>query len=252
MAGLGLWLWSSPSQYEWSQAHRNHQESTPLRCTSTALFGAEISLTSSGLRAVSLIMYSVFLAPALNLLFPALVFSIPFIIYGRSASFSSQADASVVAGNADDQLAAELRPSARLDSAPVDSANSRRVFLTMNLIDITQATWPILIGLIFLLGVNILFIADIETSLHQASPYQESGESQWTFGQILALLLLVLPLRDVYDYIRECMKFEYANKCTEVLKDSLNRQSPDLDTALRAAKHADDVRVHINGQYPTL
>jgi hypothetical protein len=237
MAALGLWLWISPLQFEWRQAHRNGQELIPLHCTSTTLFGADIALTSPGLRVVSLIVYSVFLVPALNLLFSALVFMVPFVRHGYNTSSGSHV---------------EQRPSAHPDTAPADLANSGRTMRTIKVAKVLQATWPILLGLILLLGVNLVFIADIEINLHRAIPFQEAGEAQWTFGQILALLLLALPIRDVFDYIRECIKADYAQKCTKMLKTSLNKEIPDLDGALQAAKHADDVRVHINGEYSGL
>jgi hypothetical protein len=248
MAVLGLWLWISPSHYKWSQAHRHQQNLIPLRCTSTVLFGVDIALTSSGLQIVSLIMYSVFLAPALNLLFPALVFLFLFIGYGSSASSGFHSDESVLASKVNERLLTELHTSACSDSVPLDSTNSGRAILAVKVAELLQATWPILVGLIFLLGVNLVLIADIETNLCRATLNQEPGEAQWTFGQTLALTLLVLPIRDVYDYIRECIKTDYAQKCTKMLKISLNQDNPDLDIALQLARHADDVRVHINGK----
>jgi len=54
------------------------------------------------------------------------------------------------------------------------------------------------------MAVNIVFISDIETTIHRAEPIQHTGdESRWTFGQTLAIFLLILPVRDVYDYIRD-------------------------------------------------
>jgi hypothetical protein len=59
----------------------------------------------------------------------------------------------------------------------------------------TPSIVPTVIGLVLLLAINIIFLVDIELTLLQAS----SGESGWTFGQILAMLLLVLPLRDLVE-----------------------------------------------------
>lgn len=44
--------------------------------------------------------------------------------------------------------------------------------------------------------VDILFIVDTELTLQRNEAYQGGEEREWGFGQILALLLLVVPLRD--------------------------------------------------------
>jgi hypothetical protein len=54
----------------------------------------------------------------------------------------------------------------------------------------------LLVGLLSLFLVNILFIVDTELTLQRNEAYQGSEESEWGFGQILALLLLAVPLRD--------------------------------------------------------
>jgi hypothetical protein len=51
-------------------------------------------------------------------------------------------------------------------------------------------------GLLILLSINIIFMADTELTIKRGAKFQQPGESQWTFGQTLALLLLSLPIRD--------------------------------------------------------
>jgi hypothetical protein len=51
-------------------------------------------------------------------------------------------------------------------------------------------------GLVILLSINIIFMADTELTIKRGAKFQQPGESQWTFGQTLALLLLSLPIRD--------------------------------------------------------
>jgi len=76
MAALGLWLWCSPQRYETVQAVRLGSSANllPLRCTNTTLFGSSIPLTSVALNRISLIFYSIFLVPGLNLVIPASFF----------------------------------------------------------------------------------------------------------------------------------------------------------------------------------
>ena len=53
-----------------------------------------------------------------------------------------------------------------------------------------------------LVAINVLFIVDIELTLRRNKGHQTDEEGQWGFGQILALLLLVMPLRDAWNALR--------------------------------------------------
>jgi hypothetical protein len=55
----------------------------------------------------------------------------------------------------------------------------------------------IVMGLLMLLFVNLLFIVDTELSISRNESQQGSQDGLWTFGQTLALLLLLLPLWNV-------------------------------------------------------
>jgi hypothetical protein len=75
MAAVGIWLWSSPFLFEESQSRLTHDyPDLPVGCTSNAVLGHDIQLASRGLQKWSLIIYSCFLVPGLNLLLPALLF----------------------------------------------------------------------------------------------------------------------------------------------------------------------------------
>ncbi|KAJ3528410.1 hypothetical protein NMY22_g9422 [Coprinellus aureogranulatus] len=59
-------------------------------------------------------------------------------------------------------------------------------------------------GLAFLSAVNIVFVVDIELTSRRNKDLQngsDSDEAEWGFGQILAMLLTVLPLRDLIEAI---------------------------------------------------
>jgi hypothetical protein len=89
---------------------------------------------------------------------------------------------------------------------------------------------PIFIGLAILFAINIIFIVDIELTLRQNSSHDES---RWTFGQTLAILLLVLPLRDSVDAMlarREKARQEEAERREKAHRDEL---------AAREKKHRD-------------
>jgi hypothetical protein len=97
---------------------------------------------------------------------------------------------------------------------------------------------PTSIGLMFLLAVNIVFMVDIETTI---SFHDVTDESKWTFGQTLAVLLLVLPIRDVVMFIMHVRKEKHDAKrhmrCTRDLKDAL--EHGDMARVKKAVQHAD-------------
>jgi hypothetical protein len=110
--------------------------------------------------------------------------------------------------------------------------------------DAKPSAVPVYIGLIFLLAVNIVFMADIESTIFN---HKVSSESQWTFGQTLAVLLLVLPLRDVAMFIvdvrTEKRHKERNAKCTQELKAALENDEMDhaerMGQVKEAVKYAD-------------
>ncbi|KAH8795894.1 ankyrin repeat-containing domain protein [Flagelloscypha sp. PMI_526] len=62
--------------------------------------------------------------------------------------------------------------------------------------------WPLGFGLVILAVVNAIFILDIERSIKINSSIADSSTEQgWTFGQILPLVLLLIPLRDVVEIL---------------------------------------------------
>jgi hypothetical protein len=62
---------------------------------------------------------------------------------------------------------------------------------------------PAYIGLGILLAINIIFVVDIEVTRNMNIRLQGEDEAHWGFGQILAILLLLLPLRDLVEAILE-------------------------------------------------
>jgi hypothetical protein len=76
----------------------------------------------------------------------------------------------------------------------------------------------LIVGLLCLLAVNILFVIDIEITLRRNEANQSGGDNDWGFGQVLALLLLIVPLRDAWTALREIE--EKLREIDEKLRDS--------------------------------
>jgi hypothetical protein len=210
MAAIGLWVWSSPYMFEQSQGHLLEiiNDLLPVECTYTSVLRNKISLMSQGLRLSSLIMYGVFLIPGLNLLIPAAVFLALFILYHQAWNLPRKSN----------------------HSTRSDETN--------------PSTVPIFVGLLLLLGINIVFLVDIETMLHGVVD-QRPDESQWSFGQTLALLLLSLPIRDLFEFLLEVRALRRRNEDTEKFEVALNER--DLPKMKELAKNADVTRFEVRG-----
>ncbi|KAF5348301.1 hypothetical protein D9756_010536 [Leucocoprinus leucothites] len=64
---------------------------------------------------------------------------------------------------------------------------------------------PTIISLAILAIIDVILLVDIEVALkvNTDNSILEPGDSQWTYGQTLALLLLLLPFRDIVEVIRQ-------------------------------------------------
>jgi hypothetical protein len=193
MSAIGIWLWSSPYLFENSQPDLVQHFPLSLKCTSIAILGYDVDFTSQGLRNWSLIIYSFFLLPGINLLVPVLLFLSMYIGFDKLL---------------------ESRPQPR---PGVVSAS---------------------LGLLFLLAVNVVFLVNIELTIYRAAGRQEGGESDWSFGQTLALFLLSLPIRDVVKFFQEVRKSQHREECTQELRSAVEHRN-----IARVRKYAENADV---------
>jgi lipopolysaccharide export LptBFGC system permease protein LptF len=107
----------------------------------------------------------------------------------------------------------------------------------------TASIVPTVIGLAVLLAINIIFLIDIELTLLQAS-----GESAWTFGQILAMLLLVLPLRDLVETVLSRQEKQRKKEHTQSLQNAV-KEGAKSETILALLKNGADVNTVVKGMY---
>ncbi|KAJ3505835.1 hypothetical protein NMY22_g17439 [Coprinellus aureogranulatus] len=186
MAALGIWLWSN------IQSFGSSTSSCATNYLSITILGAHVPFTSNPLRVTSLVIYGLFLLPAFNLILPMTLF-LGFVIWHHSR-YGTVAPKSSISAMSNPPPLPSLRP-----------LSSQRSF-TKPIIDVYTACirssiFPVGVGLAFLFAVNIIFIADIELTLRQNKDLQAAGETEWGFGQVLAVLLLVMPLRDLIEMI---------------------------------------------------
>jgi hypothetical protein len=164
MAGIGVWLWSNPSRL-----HTPTSDMGPC-IPSYSILGSHIPLTSRSLRVVSLIVYGYLLCPYLNI-FVALGFCTVLVMI---ITFDSHHDH------------AQLVPDVLKKLFP----NKQAV--------LTAWLWG---SLSFVFVLNVVFAIDIELMLSRNKHLQEAGEDTWGFGQVLALLMLAVPLYALFSSI---------------------------------------------------
>ncbi|KAH8077258.1 hypothetical protein BXZ70DRAFT_704804, partial [Cristinia sonorae] len=185
MAALGIWLWSNPRTF-------GTANTCAVDSATIAILGCRVPFASNALRVGSIMVYSVFLVPGLNLLAPMVLFLGLYLAY-HAWTKTHPRDATPSSPSPPSFLRAHI-PLARY-MADVMQWYDRSISVS--------GVQPIFVGLVILFVVNIIFLADIELTIQRNRHLQDSdsGETQWNFGQILAMLLLVLPLRDLAETI---------------------------------------------------
>ncbi|KAK7007863.1 hypothetical protein R3P38DRAFT_1621904 [Favolaschia claudopus] len=265
MAALGIWLWSNPRSFGKVQ---NTQDDSlcGILYASTNILGYKIPLGSDALRIISLVLYSSVLVPGLNLTLPIAGFVGIFLLHtslrpdprrnsnnkmagrgGKSPGDHRAMRAQWAARAArrrtrmateDTSWSAIKRPSPSPQSTNI---MGRSLFALQSWYD--PFLLPTILGLLLLFAINIIFIIDIELALRQNNYLQESDDSEWTFGQILALLLLVLPLRDL-------RIFGARRNVTTSLQNALRWHAP-TEILWDLVRRGADVNVIVDGPYPT-
>lgn len=194
MAVLGIWLWSAPQTFGTS----DQDSKCALDVAGLAILGAGVPFKSKALHSFSLALYSLFLVPGINLILPMALFV--GVYCWCHYQFPPKLPAS------------ETQAPQALGSEGVPVSERLRRAL------------PVCIGLGFLLLVNVIFITDIELTLHRNRHYQDqqSGdESEWGFGQILAMVLVFMPLRELMESIVR-RRQELQTKLNEALAKAIN------------------------------
>ncbi|KAH6902470.1 hypothetical protein BKA70DRAFT_672377 [Coprinopsis sp. MPI-PUGE-AT-0042] len=182
MAALGIWLWSDLQLF--GAGNRNPSDfksanECALDRAAIAILGQGVPLGSPTLRVASIVIYSLFLIPGVNLIGPMILFLVAYFGCCR---------------------------------APV------------------AKRWDVLpayIGLGILLVVNLVFIIDIELTLDSNRGLPSEDEADWGFGQILAILLLLLPLRDLVEAMLARRLKQRQEELDEDLQEAIETQAFD-------------------------
>jgi len=135
----------------------NQPQCTPQ--TFITILGRDIFVAHRSIRLASVVIYAAFLIPFVNVILMLICLALIYMVVITLAACC-------------------------MLMFRKDSDHKERLFLFSML-------W--LVGVILV----VVFVVDTELMVQKSSPLVKSGESQWTFGQTLAILMLVLPLTDV-------------------------------------------------------
>lgn len=169
LAGFGLWFWATVDTFGAAA------QCAPRLSISHLILGRSIAVTSRALRIISLTIYAAIAFPGLNV-----------VVLGgmmMACAFFLALMPGLV-------IKCTLSIMSRILPQPLEA----------------PSLWRSMVGhfsLYLLLSVNIVMVADTEAMVTLTKPFVKPGESEWTFGQTLALLLLMLPL---LEFIRSWVK----------------------------------------------
>ncbi|KAF7335098.1 Multiple ankyrin repeats single kh domain [Mycena venus] len=188
MAAVGIVLWLNRSKFG----------TPPIGCDPTlTIVGGPALFSSRALQIFSLIMYFLLLIPGVNLLLPILFFLALHIGYNWSRkNHKKQWDVCIRC----------IRSICRtLSKNKLEDVESQKVH-TKEVHTKEVHIAFLVIGLVLLVMINIIFLVDIELTLSRNKHFQSGEDDLWSFGQVLALLLLILPLRDAWNALQDIQK----------------------------------------------
>ncbi|KAJ7203146.1 ankyrin repeat-containing domain protein [Mycena pura] len=166
MAGLGIWLWANPGGF-----------GTSVKCQadpSLSIVGHNFFFDSGALRILSLIIYAVVAIPGINLAIPMFFLFSPYLV--------------------------NLAIGVKLEQSPDDLEDRKRVRWDKE----QRARWSsrcLIFGLLILLVINVIFLVDTELAISRNEFRQAGQDNIWSLGQVLALLLVVLPFKSLLMYL---------------------------------------------------
>lgn len=169
-----------------------------------AILGRPVRLGSYTLRIASLVVYAWFTLPGVNLSPPMAIF--------LAAYFGHH-----------------------------NCVRGRRLRLPGPLRYLGSPVLAIRAGLTLLLVVNVIFIIDIELTLRMNYDLQGGeDEEEWRFGQILAMLLVSMPLRDLIETILARREKRVAKRDRQIRRHEVNN---DLKKAIHAGESSKIMRL---------
>ncbi|KAK7044296.1 hypothetical protein R3P38DRAFT_2608460 [Favolaschia claudopus] len=191
LSGIGLWLWINPLKF----GKAENVGICAMNFSTYVLLGKHIRLGAPALRIVSLVLYGIFVVPGFNLVVPLAFFLGLFFVY-RSCHGKRSEHKFQPPWMQDKPVPSSERMKFR-QRGPL----KRSIFFLQTWVN--PFLVPTIVGLLLLFAICIVMILDIELTfrankhLETSIPGAGDSDNEWSFGQVLAVLLLVLPLREL-------------------------------------------------------
>ncbi|KAJ6530079.1 ankyrin repeat-containing domain protein [Mycena vulgaris] len=247
MAALGIWLWIDPASF-------GKANICAYEHGSTTILGNIVPLRSHRLRSWSLAIYSLFLLPGVNLMLPMGLFLWLFVAY-QSWHQRRQSTSSGALNTSRHTTHDRSAPNA---DSPLQSGRKsgfRQTTRSLTQLGAVFRAWkgrlpsfpsivPVVIGMAILFAINLIFLVDIELTLRRNRNPQDVADAAWTFGQILAMLLLVMPLRDLLETIFERREKRRRDEHTASLRNAVKGEASE-QTLLDLITNGADVNTRI-------
>ncbi|KAH8823770.1 hypothetical protein DL96DRAFT_1818541 [Flagelloscypha sp. PMI_526] len=98
---------------------------------------------------------------------------------------------------------------------------------------------PSVIGLTLLALINLALIVNTELTLHRNRSLQDSGDLRWTFGQTLAMLLLLLPLYELIETFAQRREENRKGEHTFILRGAIEKEEiGNIESLIRQGANA--------------
>jgi hypothetical protein len=241
MAVLGIWLWSRVLTFGLGSRHpKELGENNECAGTNAVIviLGRGVPFQAPRLRILSLILYALLLFPGANLVAPMCMFLALYIWWIPLVHRFSQVQ------QLGQDFIQRYHRERQADPWWLDyhgfwcqqkiRAQLWIAHVAASLTPVRLEAVPAYAGLMILLLINLIFVIDIELTLRRNYRIQdqEQDEAEWGFGQILAILLLVLPLRDLIEALLARRSKQRQREVDEDLQEAIRKK--DLDSISRA------------------
>jgi hypothetical protein len=211
---FGVWVWREVDKFG------DSPECTPYLFT--VFFGHDVSVLAKPLRRVYLIVFWVTAIPIVNILMVAIVTSIGAMV----ALLCLVSPLILLAYILDRCLSRHSKKSHANDANAVQG-----IPITLTKHGLSLRGWVakrvIRVGLpylCFVAFIDVFFTIDTELLVRRNQQFVQPGESQWTFGQTLAVIVAITPLWEA----RKCLKQMKSARCVSSFLEAPMNRFPNL------------------------
>ena len=216
MASFGIWLWQDINTFG------DSSECTPY--IFTVIFGHNVSAINKSLRTASLALYWITAIPIVNIIVGVIVAIVGSVVLLVGYSFGLVVIVISLVFLLSPFYILRYLLSLYLNRHSADSNTNNDDAAKANAVKASAkrklSRWirsppnDARLGLFYLplvLFLDIFFAVNTELMIRRSRPLVQPGESQWTFGQTLAVIVTIIPLLEARKCIKWWRRSKYVN-----------------------------------------